>query len=140
MASCPIKPSWFFNHRPVRGRQRPKPFDILLMQPFPLPMNSILERRRWEQQLTNDPVEANMNTVLIAMTGGGVGHHWVPINVLLTLFEEGLVSLEEVFDFAALTSGALRGGHDYTMVYGGITHSQYAIAQYWRTPVFDLYG
>jgi hypothetical protein len=109
----------------TNGPQRPKPSDTFLMQPFPLPMNSLFERRRWEQQITNDPAEANTNTVLIAMTGGGVGHHWVPINVLLTLFEEGFVSLEEVFDFAALTSGALRGGHDYTMVYGGITYSQY---------------
>jgi hypothetical protein len=113
----------------TNGPPGPKPSDTFLMQPFPLPMNSLFDRRRWEQQLTNDPAEANTNTVFIAMTGGGIGHHWVTMSKLLEHADE--FEEDVLYVLIGSYSGPLTESHNRRSM-GGHSHTEYdeAVAEF----------
>ncbi|MEM7312899.1 MAG: RHS repeat-associated core domain-containing protein, partial [Planctomycetota bacterium] len=55
----------------------------------------------------------------------GEGHHWVPVNVGVSLFNEGIISDDELFYFTGRRSGDLVDTHNYATEYGGVTHPQY---------------
>ena len=44
----------------------------------------------------------------------GEGHHWVPVSVAWTLYEEGRISLAQLKLFGGRTSGPLVGGHTWS--------------------------
>jgi hypothetical protein len=113
----------------TNGPPGPKPSDTFLMQPFPLPMNSLFDRRRWEQRRTNDPAEANTNTVFIAMTGGGIGHHWVTMSKLLEHADE--FEEDVLYVLIGSYSGPLTESHNRRSM-GGHSHTEYdeAVAEF----------
>jgi RHS repeat-associated protein len=58
-------------------------------------------------------------------SGLAEGHHWVPINVTLALYDAGLLSKEEVKFFSGHMSDRLKSGHNGNPTYNGVDHHTY---------------
>ncbi|MEQ8786495.1 MAG: Calx-beta domain-containing protein [Pirellulaceae bacterium] len=87
------------------------------------------------QWISEDPIYDDYNnpyryvgnhpTVSTDPSGLAEGHHWVTMWVATTLHRAKLITEEEWHTFAGMYSGKLKGGHNYSSIYNGVSHPEY---------------